>query len=164
MRGWVICNCYILFISPLANFKLVQFSNVLELFFPFTPLIMLEILKKKPAYLQIVWFSSNNYYLCIIHTFENGILLTAAHTNKHTDSCFILLWVTKGYRKVQELNTNQPFTPWHQYAYSPFCSLCFLRFSQWEFGFQCRASSVGDHLIHSHDLNVWFRGDIVRRN
>ena len=23
---------------------------------------------------------------------------------------------------------------------------------------------VGDHFLHSHDLNLWFRGDIVRRN
>ena len=27
-----------------------------------------------------------------------------------------------------------------------------------------RASLVGDHLLYSHDLNVWFRGDVVRRN
>ena len=27
-----------------------------------------------------------------------------------------------------------------------------------------RASSVGDHFLYSHDLNVWFRCDIVRRN
>ena len=27
-----------------------------------------------------------------------------------------------------------------------------------------RASLVGDHFLYSHDLNVWFRGDIVRRN
>ena len=25
-------------------------------------------------------------------------------------------------------------------------------------------SLVGDHFLYSHDLNVWFRGDIVRRN
>ena len=27
-----------------------------------------------------------------------------------------------------------------------------------------RVSLVGDHCLYSHDLNVWFRGDIVRRN
>ena len=39
----------ILFISPLANFKLVQFSNVLELFFPFAPLIMLKNSKEETS-------------------------------------------------------------------------------------------------------------------
>ena len=29
---------------------------------------------------------------------------------------------------------------------------------------QSRASLVGDHLLYSHDLNVLFMGDIVRRN
>ena len=27
-----------------------------------------------------------------------------------------------------------------------------------------KASLVGDHFLYSHDLNMWFRGDIVRRN
>ena len=27
-----------------------------------------------------------------------------------------------------------------------------------------RVSLVGDHFLYSHDLNVWFRDDIVRRN
>ena len=40
----------------------------------------------------------------------------------------------------------------------------FLGFWQGEFVQQLRASLVGDHLLYSHDLNVWFRGDIVRRN
>ena len=30
--------------------------------------------------------------------------------------------------------------------------------------FQSRASLVGNHFLYSHDLNVWFRWDIVRRN
>ena len=29
---------------------------------------------------------------------------------------------------------------------------------------QSRASLVGDHFLYSHDLNVCFRGDIVRRS
>ena len=37
----------------------------------------------------------------------------------------------------------------------------FLGFCQGEFVQQSR---VGDHLLYSHDLNVWFRGDVVRRN
>ena len=35
---------------------------------------------------------------------------------------------------------------------------------QEEFISQSRASLVGDHFLYSHDLYVWFRGDIVRRN
>ena len=40
-------------------------------------------------------------------------------------------------------------------------------FSKWwqrEFVQQSIASLVGDHILCSHDLNVWFRGVIVRRN
>ena len=35
---------------------------------------------------------------------------------------------------------------------------------QGEFVEQSRASLVVDHFPYSHNLNVWFRGDIVRRN
>ena len=35
---------------------------------------------------------------------------------------------------------------------------------QGEFVLQSRASLVGDHFLYSHDLNVWFRGDIAWRN
>ena len=35
---------------------------------------------------------------------------------------------------------------------------------QGEFVKQSKASSIGDHFLYSHDLNVWFRGDTVRRN
>ena len=42
--------------------------------------------------------------------------------------------------------------------------LHFLRCWQGEFVQQSRASSVDDLSLHSRDLNVWFRGDIVRRN
>ena len=37
-------------------------------------------------------------------------------------------------------------------------------FLQWEFVQQSRDSLVGDHLLYSHDINVWFRGDFGRRN
>ena len=40
----------------------------------------------------------------------------------------------------------------------------FQGFWQGEFVQQSKASLVGDHLLYSHDLNVWFRGDVVRRN
>ena len=40
----------------------------------------------------------------------------------------------------------------------------FPRCWQREFVKQSRASSVGDHLVYSHDPYVWFKGDIVRRN
>ena len=40
----------------------------------------------------------------------------------------------------------------------------FLRCWQGEFVYQSKASFIGDHFLYSHDLNVWFRGDIVRRN
>ena len=35
---------------------------------------------------------------------------------------------------------------------------------QGEVLYQSRASLVGDHFLYSHNLNVWFRGDIVGRN
>ena len=40
----------------------------------------------------------------------------------------------------------------------------FLGFWQGEFVQQSRASLVGDHLLYSHDLSVWFRRDVLRRN
>lgn len=39
----------------------------------------------------------------------------------------------------------------------------FLRSWQRELVQQSRASLVGDHFLCSHDLNVWFKGDNVRR-
>ena len=33
-----------------------------------------------------------------------------------------------------------------------------------EFGWWSRGPWVCDHLLNSHELNVWFMGDIVRRN
>ena len=40
----------------------------------------------------------------------------------------------------------------------------FLRLWQGEFVQQSRASLVGDHFLYSHDLDVWFRADVVWRN
>ena len=40
----------------------------------------------------------------------------------------------------------------------------FLRCWQGEFVYQSKVSFDGDHFLYSHDLNMWFRGDIVRRN
>ena len=72
-----------------------------------------------------------------------------------------------------------PFTPKHQYAHSLHCSLYTLTsvctfsllFSihfqmcwQREFVQQSRGSLVDYHFLYSHDLNVWFMGDIERRN
>ena len=35
---------------------------------------------------------------------------------------------------------------------------------QGEFACHSRAFKVGDHFLYSHFLNVWFRGDTVKRN
>ena len=43
-------------------------------------------------------------------------------------------------------------------------SIHFLRCWQGEFVWQSRASLLGDHLPHSHDLHAWSRGDSLRRN
>ena len=43
-------------------------------------------------------------------------------------------------------------------------SLHFPRCWQGEFVKQSRASLVGEHFLYSHDPNVWFRDDNVRRN
>ena len=40
----------------------------------------------------------------------------------------------------------------------------FLRCWQGEFVCQSKSFFPGDHFLNSHDCNVWFRGDIVRRN
>ena len=43
-------------------------------------------------------------------------------------------------------------------------SIYFLRCWQGEFVWQSRASLGGDNFLYSHDLNLWFGGEIVRRN
>ena len=43
-------------------------------------------------------------------------------------------------------------------------SIHFLLCYQGELVEQSRASLVGDHLLDSHDVNGWFRGDIVKKN
>ena len=48
--------------------------------------------------------------------------------------------------------------------FSVLFSLHFQSCQQGKFVWQSRASLVGDLFLYSHDLNVWFRGDIVRRN
>ena len=40
----------------------------------------------------------------------------------------------------------------------------FLRCWQGDFAEQSRAPVLVDHFLYSHDLNVWFRSEIVRRN
>ena len=40
----------------------------------------------------------------------------------------------------------------------------FRGFWQGEFVQQSGASLVSDHFLYSHDLNVWFKDDVVRRN
>ena len=43
-------------------------------------------------------------------------------------------------------------------------SINFLRCWKGEFVEKSEAALIGDHFLYSHDLNVWFRGDIVRRD
>ena len=48
-----------------------------------------------------------------------------------------------------------------------FSILFFIHFPrcwQGEFVIQSKVSLPGDHFLYSHDLNVWFRSDIVGRN
>ena len=33
-----------------------------------------------------------------------------------------------------------------------------------EFMWQSAASQIDDHLLHSYDLYIWFKGDTVKRN
>ena len=49
-------------------------------------------------------------------------------------------------------------------TFSIMFSIHFQRYWQGEFIKQSRASFVGDNFLYSPDLEVWFRGDMVRRN
>ena len=81
-------------------------------------------------------------------------------------------WVVVQEEEVNERDFVNPKIFWNL----TFCSLIsvcnfsiliflhFLRWRQGEYVKQSRASLVGDHFPYSHDLNVWFRGDIVGRN
>ena len=50
------------------------------------------------------------------------------------------------------------------FIFSILFSVHFLRCWQGEFVYNQEFSLVGDHFLCSHDINEWFRGDIVRRN
>ena len=49
-------------------------------------------------------------------------------------------------------------------VFSVLFSLHFKRYWLGEFVKKSGTSQIGDHFRYSHDLNMWFRGDIVRRN
>ena len=50
------------------------------------------------------------------------------------------------------------------YIFSILFSIHFLRCWQGEFVYQSKDSFLVDHFLYSHDLNMWFRGDIIGRN
>ena len=50
------------------------------------------------------------------------------------------------------------------YIISILFSINFLGCWQGDFAQQSRAPVLVDHFLYSHDLNVWFRADIERRN
>ena len=56
------------------------------------------------------------------------------------------------------------FTPSYQNALSPTVLYTFPKVLTRTICLTVRASLVGDHFLYSHDLNVWFRCDVVRRN
>ena len=56
-------------------------------------------------------------------------------------------------------NFPKPFTVC---MFSIRLSIHFLRCWQREFVYQSKTSFVCDHYVYSHDLNVWFRGDVGR--
>ena len=62
--------------------------------------------------------------------------------------------------------TLLPFTPWHQYPFSPYCSLYISQGADKKNlvkNQECQSYHC-DHFLYSHDTNVWFRGDILGRN
>ena len=50
------------------------------------------------------------------------------------------------------------------YKFSILFSIHFLGCWQGDFAQQSRACVLVDHFLYSHDLNVWFRADIIRGN
>ena len=50
------------------------------------------------------------------------------------------------------------------FIFSWLLSFHFIWHWQGEFYWQSGASQIGDHFLYSHDLNVWFKGEIVKRN
>ena len=56
------------------------------------------------------------------------------------------------------------YTPTSACIFSILFFIHFLRCWQGDFVHQSKASLVGDHFLYSHDLNMWFRADIVGRN
>ena len=82
----------------------------------------------------------------------------------------VIIWNWYQINNLSLFFAHVQFLLWILYTLTSVCifsilfSIHFLRCWQREFNHHPRASLAGDLFLYSHDLNDWFRGDIVRRN
>ena len=72
---------------------------------------------------------------------------------------YIIIWPD-----VQSAQTFTLYPLTSVCIFSILFSIHFLRCWRREFVYRSREYLVGDNFLHSHDVTVWYRGDIVRRN
>ena len=90
------------------------------------------------------------------------------HNNQPHQELIELSSMTKVHVYLSPPQQQSPFITLYMFLSSCIFSMLFfihfLRCWQGEFVYWSKASLLGDHFLHSHNLNVWFRCDIVRRN
>ena len=121
---------------------------------------------KKLLSKQIQWFM---FWMLLLHDrswrFPSLLVFKISHTGQRT------LWrITEAWRSLNSAVSARltaciyPLHPNFNMRILHTVLHTFLRCWQGEFVQQSRASLVGGHFLNFYDPNVWFRGDIVRRN
>ena len=76
----------------------------------------------------------------------------------------VIIWNWYQMNNLPLFIAHVQFLLWFLYTLTSVCIFYFLMCWQREFNYHLRASLAGDLFLYSHDLNDWFRGDILRRN
>ena len=96
------------------------------------------------------------WYMKLITPLKWGSEITSSVTCSRT-------W-TRTKQRMKTVRYLKSLRPKSDCIFSILFTIHFQRCWQGEFVEQSRVSLVGDHFLCSHDLDAWFRGDIVRRN
>ena len=124
------------------NFISVWFTNVI---------VLIDIIERV---LRIKWNVNGAKVLKLFSCLYLVVQKTVQTVEQRLNSSLLYQW-----RWVNPLHPNISMHILHTVC-STFPKVLTRR-NCWTIG---RASLVGDQFLYSHDLNVWFRGDIVRRN
>ena len=116
---------------------------------------------------QIVYLLTHEAQQLLLETYHISLskkCIKWQHQQKSMNIMKYFIVITSIRRPFQPDYLN-PYTLRPVYVFSILLFIHFFRC--WWGEFQCstiKISSIGDYFLHSHDLNVWFKGDIIRRN